>query len=526
MPQFPYTEVKAVSRWTNYCGTIPECAVPLYCTPDVTTTMGDDAPRKLRRTGDALSAIVKHCFTTQGATLRTVGSRWSFSNIIKPGNVVVDPANLNALFRVKTEWLNAAYRKQRPGFTPIFSQGGTHVGSLNRRLLDMDLALQTSGAGDGQRIAGCISTGTHGAAIDIGAMHDTVLGVHLLTAPGHSVFVQPKAAACSDEVAHWLQRETAWKVDPINDDELFHAAQVGLGSLGFVHGVVLETAPLYSLQMRIAARPFGDAEVWNMLTDLNTQRFHKDIAARPYHVEVVFHPYPSSAKPGAFVKLMWKRPAAEAPHTSPSPSAPAMASDMMGLIGKLSGAIDGSLPTLALRLFISEQLEKRYKSGDSTPRLPGMMFGPTSLPPGFGASTEVIVDQVKTRRALEVLYDVLGSEAGHGRHLLGAISVRFVPKTNATLGMNIHPMNAFIELPSVRNAEVLGIYQRYWDALAHEGIPFACHWGQLHGMNPARMQSYFGPRVERWKAARDKLLTDPAAKRVFSSPLLSELGLQ
>jgi D-arabinono-1,4-lactone oxidase len=526
-PTFPFTEVKSVTRWSNYSGTIGPRAVPVYCTPDVMGDAGMDAPRKLRRHGAALEAIIGHVWSTPGATLRAVGSRWSFSSIIQPGDVVVDPANLNTLLKVKPEWLNEGYRRGRfaQGFVPVFAQGGTQIASINRRLLDVGLALQTSGAGDGHRLAGCLATGTHGSALGIGAVHDTVLAVHLITSPHDSVFLQPERAACGPEVAAWLARETGIPTRPVQSDQLFAAAQVGLGSLGFVHGLVMETVPLYALRGRILARPFADAQVWKTLDDLDTSRLHPDVAERPYHFEVVFHPYPSSSRPGAFVRMFWKVSASAVPNDSPLPVPPDLASDTMGLIGKLTGLVDGALPTLVLRSVIGDQLSQRFVPGDKAPALPGMVWGPTSLPPGHGTSTEVVVDQRRAHRALELLFDILRTRADKGEHLLGAVATRFVPKTRALLGMNQSDMSCFIELPSIRNGEVEGLYRAFWDALEKDGVPFTCHWGQTHGMNPKRLTTYFGPNVERWKAARDELLPTPEAKRVFQSAILGEVGL-
>ncbi len=524
MVSFPYTEVKSVKRWTNYSGSLPERGIPTYCTPDVFGETGNAVPRKLRRNGEALRSIIAHCFESD-TTLTTIGSRWSFSKIVEPGKLVVDPANLNAIYQVKRDWLDADYKQRRPEFSPMLVQGGTHIGRLNRRLLQRGLALQTSGAGDGQRLAGALSTGTHGSALNVGAMHDTALGFHLITAPDQSVFLQPKEGACGIEVVEWLRRETGLFVEAVNDDELFAAAQVGLGSLGFVHAIVMETAPLYALQTRILNRPFGDAAVWNTLDDLDTRRLHPDVDAPPFHFEVVFHPYPVTGRPGAFVKLMWKRPGDEAPHDSPMPAAPDMSSDHMGLIAALSAAIDGPLPSIAIRLLVAEQLEKRYKPGDRQPAVPGMVFGPSGLPAGHGASTEVVVEQSQTRRALELLYEVLSTQAARGNHLLGAVAVRFIPRTQALLGMSMRSMNAYIELPSIRNAEVLEIYRLWWDALEVAAIPFTCHWGQMHGMTPARLRTYFGDRVDRFRTARQRLLPDDVARRVFASRILPEVGL-
>jgi D-arabinono-1,4-lactone oxidase len=526
MPRFPFTEVKSVRRWTNYSGSLPQREVPLFCTPDVVGTAGERVPRKLRRHGDALGAILEHCFTAPASSLRAIGSRWSFSSIVSPELLVVDTANLNTMAAVPEHWLTAGYRERRPHFTPMFVQGGSRIASINRRLLEKGLALQTSGAGDGHRLAGCIATGTHGAAIDIGAVHDTLLGIHLLVEPRRGVLLQQAERVLSPDVAGWLARETGIPTDDVADTELFAAAQVALGSLGFVHGAILETAPIYSLHGRILARPFDDADVWQTLGDLHTRRLHPDVAERPFHFEIVLHPYPSHGRPGAFVRMLWKGPGEAAPHESPLPTSPDLASDRMGMIAQLSDAIDGPLLTPVLARLISEQLERRYRPGQLDAQVPGMIFGPTSLPPGNGASTEVIVALPHARRMLELLYEVLGSEARHGRHLLGPVALRFVPQTRSLLGMSQAPMSCYVELPSIRTHEVLGIYHAFYAALERDGIPFGCHWGQHHGMTPERLARYYGANADRWRAARDRLLPTREARRVFSSALLPEIGLE
>ena len=148
LPTFPFTEVKRMQRWTNYSATIPEREIPVYCTPDVMGTLDANAPPKLRRHGDAIRAILDYCMSGQ-RPLRVLGSRWSFSRIIEPGEVALDPGNLDVVLKVPPNWVNKEYRDARPGTTPVFAQGGARVARLNRRLGESGLALQTSGAGDG-----------------------------------------------------------------------------------------------------------------------------------------------------------------------------------------------------------------------------------------------------------------------------------------------------------------------------------------------------------------------------------------
>ncbi|HET9932317.1 MAG TPA: peptidoglycan-binding domain-containing protein, partial [Polyangiaceae bacterium] len=69
-------------------------------------------------------------------------------------------------------------------------------------------------------------------------------------------------------------------------------------------------------------------------------------------------------------------------------------------------------------------------------------------------------------------------------------------------------------------------YKAIWDALEAAGIPFTCHWGQLNGMTPERLSTYFGPRVQAWKSARTKLLGENSpALEVFAAPILKQVGL-
>ncbi|MGD8862088.1 MAG: D-arabinono-1,4-lactone oxidase [Myxococcales bacterium] len=527
-PQFPFTEVKRMHRWTNFSATLPTREIPVYCTPDVLGTVADDAPHEMLRHGEALKAILDHCHEGRGRRLRAIGSRWSFSRVIEPEEVVLDPANMSVILKVKPDWVTPAYREQRPGHTPVYAQGGAGISRINRRLGESNLALRTSGAGDGHRLAGCIATGTHGSALGIGALHDTVLGVHLVLASDRALFVQPQTSpSCSDDVAAWLGRQTGIPTAPLNDDEVFAAAQVSLGSLGFVGGVVLDTVDLYRLQGETVARPWSDATLWTAIRTLDVSALKSPSmpAGQPYHFEVVMHPYPSQRGRGAFARMLWKVGADDTAFESPSPATPATSSDTMGLIAKLSGLVDMQVATLALRHILSEQLAEQFPAGEVPPTFPGVLFGPTSLPPGHGASTEVFTPHERVEDAIELLYDVLRDEAAEGRHLLGPVALRFVPATSSLLGMNIHPMNCCIELPSIRNNEVLGIYRSWWNRLADHQVPFTCHWGQLHALTPEGVTAYFGNRATRWKAARDRLLPSSTARRIFDSPMLADVGL-
>lgn len=527
LPTFPNTLVRALTSWSNYTGTISGRPIPIYC-----LLQGGTDSSVLRLHGDALRAILQYCFD-QNTPLRVIGSAWSFSKVIEPGNLVLDPGNMNFMCQVPPYLLTDSYRARAvQGFVPMFIEGGTQIADINRRLgNDVRLALQTSGAGNGHRIAGAIATGTHGSALGIGALHDTVRALYLMVSPNRALFVQSATApVCTSGAGEWLANQTGVPTTVVSDDAQFHAALVALGSLGVVFGVVVETVPLYQLQFSRLARRWDDQAVWTAIRTLDTTPLHPENPRAPYHFDVVMHPYPpSGGAPGLFATMMWKVPAPAGPVLSPLPGIPLASSDLMGLVGSLTQNLLGHLlEPLAMPIlqgYISKQLEANaaHRSGQE---YPGELFGPTTLPPGTGASTEIVVDHGYAELALNVVYQTLNARASSGQLLLGCIGVRFVPGSQALLGMNIAPMNCYIELPSIRNDHVLALYQAIWDGLEAARIPYTCHWGQLNGMNPTRLTTYFGTRVEAWKTARTALLGgDATALHVFGAPILSDVGL-
>jgi hypothetical protein len=524
VPTFPHTEVKSAIDWRNFHGTAGARAATLF-TPE--RCASEEPTQRLRQHGRALNAIVRHCFESDPPLrLRVSGAGWSFSNIATPQDVLLDPVHLDLVLRVPAEWITPEYRQARPGIAPVFAQGSAPVSRLHHTLAESGLALQTAGASDGQRVAGCIATGTHGSALAVGAMHDSVCALHLITGPDQSVLLQPsRLAACSDALAEWLQEATGIPTRSVHDDRLFNAARVSLGSLGIMHGVVLEAVPLYCLSQRRLAYDWNSREVWDAISSLDTAPLHPDRAERPYHFEVLFQPYPVRGAPAAWAVLMWKESAQGMPYLGRLPLPPDYACDAISLPSELAELLQPPLSRSAIELALAELLFMRYKPGRKLPAFPGQVFGPITSPGGASISTEIVVDHALARDAIATIYQVLDAEAARGSYLVGPVVLRFAPSSSALLAMNIHPMNCYIELPSVRSREVVDLYRKCWDALEARAIAFTCHWGQLHGLNRRRVERYFGPRLPAWCQARQQLLAADEARRVFASPLLAELGI-
>ncbi len=528
-PTFPYAHVVEKTDWNNFHGTVAHREVPVYAIVDPIADTTDSLPAGQRQ-GQALRAILDYCFSaTPPEPLRAVGATWSLSDIIAPTRVIVDAGAMNAIARVNSRWFTPAYpgRTTPQGAVPVVVQGATNISYLNQKLGEIGLALQTSGASDGHRFAGCIATGTHGSAIQVGAVHDTVLAIYLLVAPNQAILLQPATGSpFTDELAQWLELQSGFPTQSIRDDDAFFAAQVSLGSMGFVHSVVVETVPLYRLKGRMIVRPLTDAAVFDAVQTMDTRPLHPDVPEKPYHFSLLVNPY---GDPGIFVGLYWKVPVGGAPFAGPTPAASMIPSDTGKLLGSLIGTLEGSiLGAIAgpiIEHVITSTLVQQNPPSDPPPVFPGQAFGATSLPPGNGASTEIVVSGANAVAAIHTVVGALKAQAGQNRRLLGAVSVRFVPQTRALLGMNIHPMNCFMELGSLLTANLPELQQACWQALDDAKIAYTCHWGQQHRLDAAHVQAYFGDRVQRWRAARQRLLPTATAQAVFAARSLAQMGL-
>ncbi|MGO9838294.1 MAG: hypothetical protein ACLP1X_29290 [Polyangiaceae bacterium] len=522
LPTLPVTTSGPIQQWSNFHHTIAGRAVPAYLTPG-TPQLPAGAAGAAALT-QALNAILTYCVADPPERLCTIGSRLSLSNILDPGDLILDPGIWNQIVAVLPAWLTDDYKSDAAarGGVPVCVQGGTNIRTLNDYLGKSNLALQASGASDNHRIAGCIATGTHGSHLKVGAVHDTVLGIYLVTGPNQALFLQPSRRRFTPDVAQWFQQGTTLATTDVADDDMFNAAKVALGALGFVHSVIVEAVPLYQLHGQTIARPLLDADVWYVIETLDTSRL--DPTPSPDFFTVVFSPFAKSGSVGSYTTLLWKQPPSQ-PYTGAGPVQSAASTDLMRLLSGLISVVDSGATGGLIDDVVAAETAQQYNAGTIAPVFPGTYFGPTTLPEGDGRSSEVVVDHANARAAVQTVITTIQSEAAAGRTLLGGIGVRFVPATDALLGMNIHAMNTYIEFPSINSAETSAIQGAVWNALRTAGIPFTCHWGQEYGMDISSVNSYFGDRVARWKAARAKILPTAAARAVFTNPLVTQLGL-
>jgi L-gulonolactone oxidase len=114
-------------------------------------------------------------------------------------------------------------------------EAGISIRRLNHELAARGLALANLGDIDRQTIAGAVSTATHGTGHGLGGLATFIRGIDMITADGSLL-------QCSAD----------------EEPEIFHCARVGLGALGVVTKLQLQTVPAFNLHHLEEARPYDE----------------------------------------------------------------------------------------------------------------------------------------------------------------------------------------------------------------------------------------------------------------------------
>jgi len=457
-----------------------------------------------------IQGIIQEAIDT-GKELRVLGGEWSWTKIAATTGILLNTKPLNLRFTIGEDNVSPQY-KQTPADL-FFVQCGVSVKELTTDLEGRGRSIKTSGASNGQTIAGAMSTGTHGSAIDIGSVADFVVGLHIITSPTEHIWLERKSyPVASDSFIGALG------ATPTRDDDLFNAALVSFGSFGFIHGVMIETSTIFLYEAHRFRVPL-DNNLFNLMETLDfaAANFLPHGAERPYHFQTLINQYDQDK--GAYVNIMYKRPfdpthtppVSPVPDTSPGDDAPAF-------IGTITQQIPALVPVV-----INKLVAKMYKP------YPKPLIGTHSEIFGnftthgkvFSTAAGIPLAAVSTVRKL--LLDLNNTDAGP---FAGIFAFRFLKQTKATLGFTHFDPGCVIELDGVFSKQTQIFYDAFWNALEQQNIPHSFHWGKMLRLDNSRIRDiYTDTKVDAWLEARNKILHDAPTKKTFTNDIMREWGL-
>lgn len=500
----PIINLGGEGRWSNYHGTGTSEGATRFA------LRSGDAPRGRDEIAIAAKAVRDWLGQAQTAKRRArpLGAGWSPSNInIASDSWLLHTRRFNRCFRIGADDV-------RPGVDAgalMLVEAGALVDEVSDKFEEQGRSLWTSGAGNGQTFAGACATGTHGSMVARGGIQDHVRAVQIVT-PGGIHWIEPAAGVMTDAFI------AATGSTPIRDDDLFAAAQLPVGSLGVVTALVADSVP------RFLVRPIQnlrkvDRVALDWLAGGDFRRFSAAYALDrdPDFVQMIVNPYKPFKRP-AMLRFLYREPWRD-DYPRATPGQLGAGYDALSLLGRLLDDYPwarGSLLQFAMKM--------GYASGPDVDAPP--VYGSwgegldTHRPLADLFNASVTIDRADLAHAFELICAVY---ARHGGSTV--VTVRFMERAEGLLAPARFPHNAVIDFDGPRSPRTADAYARVVERLDAEGIGFTRHWAKSCRLDAARVMADYGEDFQRWRAARDRLIPDPADRALFGSEVLDALGL-
>lgn len=544
-------------QWSNFHGTVHEAPIEDHFQLKGTRPPGmspELAADYFSANAELLKREVLLPATQSASETTAVGSSWSFSAITKArGNIVEtkgttsgelergeDRSGLEGVFRLNPDQIDAG--PATDGNVLFLAGGGVNIGWLNFGLHLHECSLRTSGAANGQTIAGACGTGTHGSVLGVGGIQDHVRGLHLITSPEKSVWIEP-------ETGPRLKRSfiNQFADEIITDDTVFSAALVHLGALGIVNAVLLEAVPLFGIWL-LQKNELIDHSCFEQIAQGDWAGIAATLGLTEeemYFYEIIYDPfasYPRRAVHRAFVTANLGQ--TDNAHEGLVKNA----NDRLSAITAIPPAdmLDNGFAEAALAIpNVPNEVFMKYtdKPSESDPKEViswGQMNGNWSpyvfegeIVPLY--SCAIAVDLTRVADAVQVMHEAVKELWPK----LFIFSIRFVFEASGALPFTRFPKSAVFDIEGARETQV-NICKRATAAaraaLDEAGIEYSLHWGKLAwdepgiGLNAEKVRRDFGDPNDpataagSWRAARERLL-DEDMRKVFETETLRDWGL-
>lgn len=489
--------------WTNWHETdAVEAArhVRLFYTP-----FRPFSPEGFRQSADLVLDFIEQA-RQAGATIRAVGSAWSFSKISAQENCwLLDTSAANRKKRFTRGELHPEFSGDPDSL--LLCQCGTTIHAINQYLeRKRGRSLVSVGASNGQTIVGAMSTGTHGSAFRHGAIQSQVVAIQLLTVDGKNLWIErPGEKIVRDEFAQSLGATAERR------DDLFDAALVSLGMLGVIHAVVIRSQPLFLLSASQFEHPrdgsLKDAMETLDLTHLTIPpTVQPDGDAKEYFFQLVVNPYDPDGP--ARVKVMydigWPDDDYEIDYSQQGKWG--VAFDLPGFVGGMLDSVEELTPAVVSAMFKRELPLFDQKKGTV-----GQTFNFTS-PLSRTVGAALAVPAADGPRALELALEA-HREAGPAPV---GYACRFVQQTRGYLSFTRFDPTCVIDIDGLVSQNTETVMEAVRTAFDAHGIDYTQHWGKFHDYRQGRLERSYGADLEAFLGVRRELLPTEADRRTFA----------
>ena len=440
--------------------------------------------------------------------IKVSGGKWSFTEIGFSEDFMITPTNLNKQRRLQDNDLdaNCAFRSENL----IICQSGAKIKTISRKLKRWNKSLDASGASNGQTIAGAIGTGTHGSAIDFGSVQEMVQGLHIIVDGNRSVLLERASQPITNQ-----SFQNNIDADIIRDDDMFNAALVGLGSFGYLYGVILKVSDAFLLKKYVQPINFSDLEkLLDNNLDFQSSNFEvaKEVGNTPYHFKVLVNPY----KKDCLTEVMYKKPFDPNYKKIDRNSGNYYNPDLLSVIGKITKLAPITTPAFIQALGSQVMPKENFDGEDGT--LADHFWDTTTAGHTFSTAIGIPIDQ--SRLAINTLIELIENNT----NIPAILALRFVKGTKALMGFTHFDRTCILEIDGVRNSIIDDFIKKIPPAFKAKGIDFSFHWGKFNPLDAQMVKDIYKDRFELWKNKRSELM-NKSASDLYCSAYAQSLGL-
>lgn len=502
----PIVDLKTPGPWANYHKTGESDLVGRFALRSGTAGTGREDLAEAAGHVQQWLALAREA----NVPVRPVGGAWSPSNIqTVRGGWMLNTRRFNRCFRIAPEDL----RQPDAGVAAslLLVESGVQIDEINDRLeCDLGRSLRSTGASNGQTLAGACATGTHGSVLAAGGIQDHVRAIQIVT-PGGIHWIEPEAGLMSDAFI------AATGSAAVRDDQAFRAALVAVGSLGIVTAIVIETVERYLIRPILRLIDFTEGDL-GLLAAGDFAAFsekHGVPGLDPYFVMVITNPYSPFKK--AVTRILYK----ETWRPGYPPATPAQLGAGYDAFSMLGWALHnfpwarGWILQLIMKIGVGKGISPadppRYGTWGETTE--------THKPLARLFTGALFCNRADLAQAFKTACRTFTKAGGST-----AVTLRFMRGGPGLLSPARWEHTAGIDCDGPYSEVTRKAYLKVCDALDAEGIAFTRHWGKYNNLDAARVEQDYGADLAGWKQVRDRLLpgTDLG---LFRSAELDHLGL-
>ena len=455
----------------------------------------------------------------KGAAIRPVGGAWSPSNIqVAPdGGWMLNTRRYNRCFRLAS---NDFARPDADAEAYMLVQAGVQIDEINDKLESdaIGRSLRSTGASNGQTLAGACATGTHGSVLGAGGIQDHVRAIQIVT-PGGIHWIEPTRGLMSEPFI------AATGSKALKDDQAFDAALVHVGSLGVVTALVIETTPRFVVRAVLKLIDLREEDLAMLARGeygAFSRRYGPTEGAEeidygdPYFIMVIANPYAPYMRK-AVVRFLYrsKGVACEPAKSSAQLGAGYDAFSMLGWVFR-------NFPW-GRSWLLQIVMTAAVKFGNPTdPNVCGTWGQTTEThkPLAEIFTGSLFVDRNRLVEAFETARKAFTAAGG-----ATAITLRFMKGGPGLLSPARWTDTAGLDCDGPDSPETKNAFRAIWKALDANDIEFTRHWGKFNELTPERVAKDYGSDLDDWKEVRDQLLPSAADRHLFTAPTLRTIGL-